>query len=80
MYNAKGLDIIALMKHRKETGSIVDFPGSENVDRDEALAGDRDPVAENNLALDENMRAEVAVGADPQKPWVWVAHATASRA
>ncbi len=27
VYNPKGLDIAALMQHRKETGSILDFPG-----------------------------------------------------
>ena len=25
------------MKHRKETGSIVGFPGGEDIDRDEAM-------------------------------------------
>ena len=27
VYNPNGLDIEALMQHRKETGSILDFPG-----------------------------------------------------
>jgi glutamate dehydrogenase (NAD(P)+) len=31
------LDIVALQEHRKETGSIRDYPGGENVDRHEAL-------------------------------------------
>jgi glutamate dehydrogenase (NAD(P)+) len=35
--NKNGLDIEALMKHRKETGSIVDFPGGDNMDREQAL-------------------------------------------
>jgi glutamate dehydrogenase (NAD(P)+) len=35
--NPKGLDIPALMKHRQETGSIVDFPEAESFDPDEAL-------------------------------------------
>src|SRR3954451_15385940 len=35
--NPKGLDIEGLMKHRRETGSIVDFPEAENIDRDEAM-------------------------------------------
>ena len=34
VYNAKGLDIAALMKHRKETGSITGFAGGEDIDRD----------------------------------------------
>jgi glutamate dehydrogenase (NAD(P)+) len=37
VYNAAGLDIPALMKHRKETGSIRDFAGGENVDKTEAM-------------------------------------------
>ncbi|MBI3207856.1 MAG: Glu/Leu/Phe/Val dehydrogenase [Candidatus Solibacter usitatus] len=37
VYNAMGLDISALAKHRKETGSIVDFAGGENMDREEAM-------------------------------------------
>ena len=36
-YNPQGLDIPALMNHRKETGSITDFPGGQNMDREEAL-------------------------------------------
>lgn len=31
IYNAKGLDIEAVFKHRKETGSILNFPGATNV-------------------------------------------------
>jgi glutamate dehydrogenase (NAD(P)+) len=37
VYNANGLDIEALMKHRKETGSVIDFPGGDNIAREEAL-------------------------------------------
>src|SRR4051795_13737256 len=35
VYNSNGLDIEALMEHRKETGSIADFPGSGNINKDE---------------------------------------------
>jgi glutamate dehydrogenase (NAD(P)+) len=35
--NPKGLDIAALQRHRKETGSITGFAGGENMDKDEAL-------------------------------------------
>ena len=35
--NKNGLDIAALMRHRKETGSIRDFAEGENMDRLEAL-------------------------------------------
>jgi len=37
VYNSKGLDIAALMEHRKETGSVRDYSGAENMDRDEAM-------------------------------------------
>jgi len=37
LYNSNGLDVAAVMQHRKETGSILDFPEAENIDRDEAL-------------------------------------------
>src|SRR5262245_9573260 len=32
IYNAKGLDIPALMKHRNETGSVTGFSGGEDID------------------------------------------------
>jgi glutamate dehydrogenase (NAD(P)+) len=37
VFNPNGLDIPALVKHRNGTGSITDFPGAENIDRDEAM-------------------------------------------
>jgi glutamate dehydrogenase (NAD(P)+) len=37
IYSANGLDIAALMSHKKETGSVRDFSGGENMDRHEAL-------------------------------------------
>jgi glutamate dehydrogenase (NAD(P)+) len=37
VYNAAGLDIEALMLHRKETGSVRGFAGGENIDQAEAL-------------------------------------------
>lgn len=37
IYNANGLDISALMEHKRETGSIRDYPNGEEVDRHEAL-------------------------------------------
>ena len=37
VYNANGLDIAALMKHRKETGSITGFAGGETMDKNEAM-------------------------------------------
>ncbi len=32
IYSKKGLDIDAVMAHRKETGSILNFPGAQNLD------------------------------------------------
>jgi glutamate dehydrogenase (NAD(P)+) len=37
VYNPNGLDIAALQKHRKQTGSITGFAGGEDMDRNEAL-------------------------------------------
>jgi glutamate dehydrogenase (NAD(P)+) len=57
VYNAKGLDVLALMKHRKETGSILDFPGGENIDRDEAMFLETDvlmPAAKEDVITSQN--------------------------
>jgi glutamate dehydrogenase (NAD(P)+) len=57
VYNAKGLDIAALAEHRKETGSIVDFAGGENIDRDEAMFLQTDvliPAARENVITSRN--------------------------
>ena len=37
VHNPDGLDIDALMAHRKETGSIANFAGGQDVDKDEEL-------------------------------------------
>jgi glutamate dehydrogenase (NAD(P)+) len=37
VYNANGLDIAALQRHRKDTGSITGFAGGEDMDRAEAM-------------------------------------------
>ncbi|MGA7239128.1 MAG: Glu/Leu/Phe/Val dehydrogenase [Bryobacteraceae bacterium] len=37
VYNPNGLDIAALQKHRKETGSITGFNGGEDMDKAEAM-------------------------------------------
>jgi glutamate dehydrogenase (NAD(P)+) len=31
LYSAKGLDVDAVVKHQKQTGSILNFPGAENI-------------------------------------------------
>ena len=57
VYNAGGLDIPALLSHRKETGSIVDFAGGENIDRDEAMFLETDvllPAAHENVITSRN--------------------------
>jgi glutamate dehydrogenase (NAD(P)+) len=57
VYNRNGLDIEQLFEHRRETGSIVDFPEAENVDRDEALFLDCDvllPAAKENVITSHN--------------------------
>jgi len=37
VYYSQGLDIAALMDHRKETGSVRGYPGAEHMDRDEVM-------------------------------------------
>ncbi len=37
VYNPHGLDILALMKHREDTGSITGFAEGEDMDKDEAM-------------------------------------------
>ncbi|MEP6963660.1 MAG: Glu/Leu/Phe/Val dehydrogenase [Acidobacteriota bacterium] len=57
VYNAEGLDIAALAKHRGETGSITDFAGGENVDREEAMFMETDvllPAAKENVITSAN--------------------------
>ncbi|HEX8650878.1 MAG TPA: Glu/Leu/Phe/Val dehydrogenase [Pyrinomonadaceae bacterium] len=58
IYNSKGLDIEAVMKHRKETGSLLNFPGASNLgSREEALELECDiliPAALENQITEEN--------------------------
>jgi glutamate dehydrogenase (NAD(P)+) len=57
VYNKHGLDIAALQKHRKETGSINGFSGGEAVDKDEAILMDCDvliPAAHENVITSSN--------------------------
>ena len=57
VYNPHGLDIEALMEHRRETGSICDFAEGENVDKDAALLMDCDvliPAARENVITSAN--------------------------
>ena len=57
VYNSKGLDIAGLMKHRQQTGSILDFPEAENIGRDEAMFMETDvllPAAREDVITSEN--------------------------
>ncbi|HWB86150.1 MAG TPA: Glu/Leu/Phe/Val dehydrogenase [Bryobacteraceae bacterium] len=57
VYNPNGLDIAALQRHRKDTGSILGFPGGEDMDRNEAMFLDCDvllPAATENVITSEN--------------------------
>jgi glutamate dehydrogenase (NAD(P)+) len=57
VYNANGLDILALMKHRNETGSISGFAGGEMIDKNEAMFLETDvliPAARENVITSEN--------------------------
>ncbi len=57
VYNPHGLDILALMEHRKTTGSILDFPGGENIGTSEAFFLDCEvllPAAKENVITSQN--------------------------
>ncbi len=57
VYNKDGLNIPKLLEHRKETGSITDFDGGENIDKDEAMFLDCDilvPAAKENVITSQN--------------------------
>jgi glutamate dehydrogenase (NAD(P)+) len=57
VYNANGLDIPALAKHRNETGSIKGFTGGEAIDKTEAMFLETDvllPAAKENVITSEN--------------------------
>jgi len=57
VYNARGLDIPALMKHRRDTGSIIGFAGGEEIDRNEAMFLETDvliPAAKENVITSQN--------------------------
>jgi len=65
VYNPKGLDIVALMKHRAETGSITGFSGGEAIDPHEALFLETEvllPAAKENQITSQNahrLRAKI---------------------
>jgi glutamate dehydrogenase (NAD(P)+) len=57
VYNPRGLDIEALMNHRRDTGSITGFPEAEDVNKNEAMLMDCDvliPAARENVITSSN--------------------------
>jgi len=57
VYNPKGLDIVALERHRKDTGSVTGFAGGEDMDRNEAMFLECDvllPAATENVITSQN--------------------------
>ncbi len=69
VYNPKGLDIEALQKHRKESGSILNFPGAQNIsDNKAALELECDilvPAAlENQITMDNAPRLKTKIIAE----------------
>ena len=66
IYNADGIDLEDLMRHRKHTGSILDFPNAKNLQRrEDALELECDiliPAALENVITSENaprMKAKI---------------------
>jgi len=60
IYNAKGLDVAAVQRHKKETGAVGDCPNSENITNDELLEMDCDiliPAAYENQIHEGNAPA-----------------------
>jgi glutamate dehydrogenase (NAD(P)+) len=57
VYNPEGLDIEALMQHRRETGSITGFAGGKDIDRESAFFLDCEvllPAAKENVITTAN--------------------------
>ena len=57
VYNPKGLDIPALAQHRRETGSILGFPGGLDMDKEQAMFLECDvllPAATENVITSLN--------------------------
>jgi glutamate dehydrogenase (NAD(P)+) len=57
VYNPKGINVQALMEHRKDTGSITGFHEAEDIDLDEALFLDCEvllPAAKENVITSAN--------------------------
>ncbi len=67
IYNPDGLNISDLIKHKEETKSVIDFPGSTNISNEELLALEVDvlvPAALNSVITEknwENVKAKTIV-------------------
>ena len=57
VYNPKGIDPYALVQHKQQTGSVVDFPGTEPISNEDLLQLKVDllvPAALENVITDQN--------------------------
>ncbi len=57
IYSDEGLDVAGVMKHKKETGSVKGFPGTENITNSQLLELDVDvliPAALENAITEKN--------------------------
>jgi glutamate dehydrogenase (NAD(P)+) len=67
VYNSNGLDIPALLRHRHDTGSVLDFPGGEAMSSTDAMFLECDvllPAARENVITSQNagrIRAKIIV-------------------
>ncbi len=67
IYNPNGLDYAEVTAHKRETGSVVDFPGAENITNEELFELDADvlvPAALEGVITEHNadrVRARVVV-------------------
>ena len=65
IYNADGLDAQAVIAHKKETGSVINFPGSQNISNNELLELDVvvlfPSALENQITADnaDNIKAQI---------------------
>lgn len=57
VFNQHGLDVEGLMRHRKETGSIIGFAEAEDIDKDQGMEQECDiliPAAKENVVTSAN--------------------------
>ena len=67
IYNADGLDVVAVKEHKNKTGSVKGFSGAKDISNEELLTSEVDilvPAALENVITDENaadIRAKIIV-------------------